>query len=57
MKSIHVEARIGEVNRLIANSAKARDRLGWDPNYDLDKGLHKFVQWYRNYGMVDRIKI
>lgn len=57
MKSIHVEARIGEVKRLIANSAKARDRLAWDPNYDLDRGLHKFVQWYRNYGMVDRIKI
>lgn len=51
MKMVHVDPRIGEVKRLIANSARAKEVLGWEPNYDFDKGLEKFVTWYKNYGM------
>jgi len=54
MKPVHVDPRIGEVKRLIANSDKAKQILGWQPDYDFDEGLNKFVTWYKNYGMEGR---
>ena len=48
LKPVHVEERPGEVNRLIADITKAK-KLGWKPKYTLDKGLEKFITWYRNY--------
>ncbi len=57
IKPVHVEPRIGEVKRLIADATKAKNLIGWEPTYDLKKGLEAFVQWYRNYGFEERIKI
>lgn len=57
IKTVHVEPRIGEVKRLIANVAKAKELLGWQPEYSLEKGLATFVQWYRDYGFEERMKI
>ena len=57
IKPVHVEPRIGEVKRLIADATKAKKLLGWEPKYDLGKGLEKFVKWYKNYGFEERIKI
>jgi len=51
IKPVHVEPRIGEVRRLIANATKAKKLLGWTPKYNLKKGLKTFVQWYANYGL------
>jgi len=56
IKSVHVEPRMGEVKRLIADATKAKNLLGWEPEYDFDKGLQEFVQWYQNYGFEERIK-
>lgn len=56
IKPVHVEPRIGEVERLIADATKAKDLLGWEPKCDLKKGLKSFIQWYRNYGFEYRIK-
>ena len=33
IKPVHVEKRIGEVERLIANAAKAKKLLGWESKY------------------------
>jgi len=57
IKPVHVEPRIGEVKQLIANAKKAKEILGWEPKYDLKKGLKAFIQWYRNYGQEERIKL
>jgi UDP-glucose 4-epimerase len=57
VEPVHAEPRIGEVKRLIANATKARNLLGWQPEYDLKEGLKEFVQWYRNYGFEERLKI
>ena len=57
IKPVHVGPRIGEVKRLIANADKAKALLGWEPKYDLEKGLEQFVEWYKNYGFEERIKI
>ena len=57
IKPVHVEPRIGEVKRLIADATKAKNLLGWEPKYNLEEGLNAFVQWYKNYGFEERIKI
>lgn len=49
IKPVHVEPRPGEVQRLLANTSKAKDLLGWEPKYTLEDGLEKFIDWYRNY--------
>ena len=57
IKPVHVEPRLGEVKRLIANATKAKKLLGWEPECKLEEGLEKFVQWYKNYGLEERMKI
>jgi UDP-glucose 4-epimerase len=54
MEVVHVDPRIGEVKRLIANAKRAKSILGWKPNVDFEEGLEMFVKWYRNYGMDRR---
>ena len=49
MRPVHAEPRIGEVRRLIADAARAKNLLGWEPKLTLEDGLRKFVNWYKNY--------
>jgi len=49
IKPVHVAPRPGEVRRLIADTKKAQQLLGWKPVYTFDEGLEKFIDWYRNY--------
>jgi len=56
MNPVHVEPRIGEVEKLIANATKAKNMLGWEPKYNFKEGLKEFIQWYRNYGFEKKIK-
>ncbi|MFC2005859.1 dTDP-glucose 4,6-dehydratase [Chloroflexota bacterium] len=55
--STHIEPRIGEVNRLIANAIKAQELLGWEPKCIFRDSLKEFVNWYQNYGLEEMIKI
>ena len=57
IKLVHVEPRIGEVQRLIANACRAKKLLGWEPRCQLEEGLGKFVQWYKDYGFEERMRI
>jgi UDP-glucose 4-epimerase len=57
IKPVHVDPRIGEVKRLIADASKAKSLLGWTPQCDLDTGLESFVKWYRDFGFEERMKI
>jgi len=57
IEPVHVEPRIGEVKRLIADATKAKNMLGWEPKYKLEEGLKEFIQWYKNYGFEERMKI
>jgi len=54
---VHVEPRIGEVEKLIADTTKAKKILRWKPEYDFKEGLMAFVQWYKKYGQEERIKL
>lgn len=57
IKPAHIGPRMGEVKRLIADATKATELLDWTPDFNLTKGLEHFIQWYRNYGFEERIKI
>ena len=43
-----------EVNRLLADSAKARELLGWEPQFSLTDGLRNTINWVSKY--LDRYK-
>jgi len=34
-----------EVERLVADTAKAKELLGWEPEVDLDEGLRRTIDW------------
>ncbi|MFC2001731.1 dTDP-glucose 4,6-dehydratase [Chloroflexota bacterium] len=53
IKPIHIEPRIGEVARLIADATKAKHLLGWETEVIFDEGLAKFIQWYKDYGIFE----
>ncbi|HUV45629.1 MAG TPA: GDP-mannose 4,6-dehydratase [Dehalococcoidia bacterium] len=57
IKPVHVEPRIGEVKKLIADATKAKSLLRWQPEYDFLDGLKAFVDWYRNFGFEERISL
>lgn len=37
-----------EVERLLADSTKAKDLVGWEPKVDLDQGLRLTIDWVKN---------
>ncbi len=38
-----------EVQRLISNNSRARERLGWEPQVSLREGLKKTIAWVANH--------
>jgi UDP-glucose 4-epimerase len=57
IEPVHSDPRMGEVKRLIANASRAKELLGWRADYNFEQGLKDFVQWYKNYGFEERIRI
>lgn len=47
LEPIYAKPRIGEVQKLCANIAKAR-KLGFDPKYDFDEGIKEYVRWFKS---------
>ncbi|MGQ0721056.1 MAG: NAD-dependent epimerase/dehydratase family protein [Candidatus Eiseniibacteriota bacterium] len=39
----------GEIKDQYLSAAKARERLGWTPEWDLDRGLRETIEWYRRF--------
>lgn len=46
-KIIIKENRTGEVVKFVANIAKARKKLGYQPKTDIKDGIKKSIQWYQ----------
>ncbi len=42
--------RDGETWRFHCDPSKARERLGWQPQVDLDEGLRRTIAWFREHG-------
>ncbi len=39
----------GEIDRQYLSSRKAKTMLGWQPEYNLEKGLKETFSWYRSF--------
>lgn len=48
------KARAGDIRHCFADISKARELLGFEPQYDLQGALKPFVDWVRANGAVDR---
>ncbi len=46
------QSRVGEVTRYVANIAKARALLGYDPQVPLPLGIGRYVDWWRQQGLL-----
>jgi len=51
-KATFADARVGEVTRYVADISKARELLGFDPQWPLSGGLLKAVAWQRETGAL-----
>jgi len=49
------DIRTGEVSRYIADSIKAQRVLRYDPEYNLQEGIQKTVEWYDEQELYDEI--
>lgn len=38
-----------EIKNQYLSAKKAKDILGWEPQYDIEQGLSKTIDWYREY--------
>lgn len=38
----------GDVNRTFADISKAKSELGYNPKYDFETGIQRFIDWFRN---------
>jgi len=47
-ESVHRDFRAGDVRHSLADISKARERIGYEPEYDINKGLDKAAAWYIN---------
>lgn len=43
-----MEARIGEAQMTFADSSKARELLGWEPKYNINQGIKKHWEWFKD---------
>ena len=51
VKIVHTSPRIGDVRRNYSDISKAKRILGYEPNYDLDKGLKATFEYFKDrYG-------
>ena len=57
IEPVHVEPRPAEVKRLISDATRAKNLLGWEPSISLDEGLKTYIEWYRNYGQEEKLKL
>ena len=39
--------RVGDIKHSNANIQKARDLLGYDPDWDFQRGIAAAIEWYR----------
>lgn len=54
----HFPANPADMSASWADTTKARDLLGWSPEYSLDKGIQELVAWYReNYDWASQVSI
>jgi nucleoside-diphosphate-sugar epimerase len=44
---VHTDSRSGDIDRSVADGAKARRSLGFEPTVSLEAGLERTIDWVR----------
>ncbi|MFZ2456548.1 MAG: SDR family oxidoreductase [Candidatus Altiarchaeia archaeon] len=44
---VYDKARTGDVKDSLADITAAKEKFGYDPKYDIDKGLQETIEWFR----------
>jgi len=47
LKPVILDQAKGEIENQHLSSAKARKMLGWEPQYDMEEGLKRTIEWYK----------
>lgn len=47
VKIVHGESRLGDVRRNYSDISKAKKILGWEPVFDLNKGLRNTFEYFK----------
>tara|TARA_X000001036_G_C20662374_1_gene799419 strand:- start:624 stop:1616 length:993 start_codon:yes stop_codon:yes gene_type:complete len=47
-KLVFKERAFRDVNVVLPNLNKSKEKLDWQPRIDIDEGLHKTIDWYKN---------
>jgi UDP-glucose 4-epimerase len=50
MEPVNTEVRPGDVHRLLADSSRAKEIMGWEPVVNLDEGIQKLLNWHVESG-------
>ncbi|MFZ5439412.1 MAG: NAD-dependent epimerase/dehydratase family protein [Myxococcota bacterium] len=45
----HAPERLGEQRRSVLANAKAKQVLGWEPKFDVERGMAETIRWYREH--------
>ena len=48
-KKIMMPMQLGDVKKTYADIDESKRLLGYSPNTNIEQGLLKFVNWYKNY--------
>jgi UDP-glucose 4-epimerase len=51
-EEVHIPAKIGEQKRSCLDCHRAKNELGWEPKYNLEKGLEETVKWFTDQKSV-----
>jgi nucleoside-diphosphate-sugar epimerase len=46
LKTVHVSPRRGDIRHSCADISKAKETLGYKPNFSFEEGIRKLVEWY-----------
>jgi UDP-glucose 4-epimerase len=57
LKPVHVSPRPGEVEHLIADISRAKELLGFKPEYSFEQGIKEFIEWYTSYRSEEWTKV
>ncbi len=45
--AVHAEPRKGDIRDSLADISKAREKLGYSPEYNIEEGLKQTIEWFR----------
>ena len=45
---VYKERAFRDVNVVLPNLNKSKEKLGWQPRIDIDEGLNRTIDWYKN---------